>query len=146
VKISSELTKTIKTLCVIILYSWIAAPYAIDTNRQLRYYELEFEKEPPRVWPDTLFEKTVWHKKVSHLVLEEKKDRFFVTLLMIMPYPYNYKSQNYPLHYEFFEYEKAFKKFIWLDKFIKNNGVLRIKILGSIIIEEKIIYKGDSVS
>ncbi|MES0488626.1 MAG: hypothetical protein ABUK01_01450 [Leptospirales bacterium] len=142
---SLHVQKTIKAFSAIILFSLFAPTYFGDTRSELRYYELEFKKEPPRVWPDTLFEKTVWHKKVSHLVLEDKKDRFFVTLLMISPYPYNYKSQNYALHYEFFEYEEAFAKFVWLDNFIKNNGVLRIKILGSMIIEEKIIYKGDSV-
>ena len=128
-----------------LLFILFVTPYSGDTKSELRYYELEFQKKPARIWPDTLFEKTVWHKKVSHLVLEDKKDRYFVTLLMIMPYPYNYKSQNYALHYEFLEYEKAFEKFVWLDKFIKNNGVLRIKILGSLIIEEKVIYAGDSV-
>lgn len=95
---------------------------------------------PKESLKDTLFEKTVWHKKVSHIVLEEKKEKYHVTLLMISPYPHNYHSRNYALYYEYDSMEEAYRKLIWMDKFLKNNGVLRIKILGSRILEEKILY------
>jgi len=100
---------------------------------------------PKESLKDTLFEKTVWHKKVSHIVLEEKKEKYHVTLLMISPYPHNYHSQNYALYYEYDSMEEAYHKFLWMDKFLKNNGVLRIRILGSRILEETILYNGDMV-
>lgn len=111
----------------------------------LDYYKNEFIKEKKKSHlADTLFEKTVWHKKISHIVIEEKKEFYYVTLLMIMPYPGNYKSQNYALHYKFKNFDVAFNKMQWLNKFLKDDGVLRVKILGSIIVSEKILYSKEN--
>lgn len=131
-------------LIMIGIVTSVTRVYSIKRQSPLKYYELEFKKKPPHVLADTLFEKTIWHKKVSYLVLEDKGDKFHVTLLMIMPYPHNYKSQNYPLYYEYLNYEEAFKKFVWLDKLLRKNGVLRVHILGSKITKEKVLYPGDS--
>lgn len=89
---------------------------------------------------DTLFEKTVWHKKVSHIVLEEKQGYYHVTLLMITPHPYNYKSYNYRIYYEFSDFKQAMIKLNWLHRFLKEDGVLRVRIFGSKIISEKVLY------
>ncbi|MDH5720480.1 MAG: hypothetical protein OEZ13_07630 [Spirochaetia bacterium] len=91
---------------------------------------------------DTLFEKIVWQRKVSHIALEESQNIHRVTLLMIMPYPYNYKSQNYAIYYEFENLQEALEKLHGLDKFLKSNGVMRVKLNGSKIISEEIIFKG----
>ncbi len=94
--------------------------------------------------PDTLFEKTIWHKKVSHLVLEETDSFYKVTLLVIEPYPNNYKSENYALYYRYADFQEAFDKLTWLDQFLKNNGILRIHITGSRITHEEILYPAES--
>jgi len=106
----------------------------------LLYYKNNFRRLKKHPLADTLFAKTIWHKKVSHIVLEEVSQKIKVTLLMIMPYPYNYKSKNYAIHYEFRSYQKAFDKFTWLNKFLKKDGVLRVKIMGSKITSEKVLY------
>lgn len=93
---------------------------------------------------DTLFEKTIWHKKVSHIVLEEKKEYYHVSVLMIIPYPHNYKSQNYRIYYEFNDYQEALEKFQWIHDFLKEDGILRVRIFGSKIIDEKILYENPS--
>lgn len=124
------------------LTAWALHAAEKDEN-PLDYYRIHFEKKEKHPLADTLFEKTIWHKKVSHIVLEEKPDLYQVTLLMIMPYPGNYKSQNYPLHYEFTNFQEAFEKFTWLNGFLRKNGVMRITILGSKITSEKILYEGD---
>ena len=116
--------------------------FGADEN-PLDYYHLEFETPEKHPLADTLFEKTIWHKKVSHLVIEEKPGSYQVTLLMILPYPHNYKSQNYPLYYEYATFQEAFDKFTWLNKFLRRNGVLRITILGSKITGEEILYEGN---
>ena len=93
---------------------------------------------------DTLFEKTIWHKKVSHILLEETSGSHRVSLLMIIPYPHNYKSQNYAIYYEYENLKEALEKLHWLDHFLKSNGVLRVKINGSKIVSEKIIFIEDT--
>lgn len=100
---------------------------------------LSFAAPPKKAPADTLFAKTVWHKKVSHLVIEETGDFYKVTLLMIEPHPENYKSQNYPLYYKYDTFSEAFEKLTWLDNFLKANGVLRIHIFGSEIIRDEIL-------
>lgn len=114
---------------------------AIDS---LEYYKDHFHKKPKHPLADTLFERTVWHKKVSHIVLEEKKNSTRVTLLMILPYPHNYKSQNYAIYYEFKTYQQAFEKFVWLNQFLKDNGVARVTLNGSTIVKEEILYSKES--
>ncbi|MDH5717221.1 MAG: hypothetical protein OEZ22_06250 [Spirochaetia bacterium] len=116
---------------IILFFSNIAAEDVEDA--------VEILKEK-KYLADTLFEKTVWRKKISNIILEEAGETHRVSFLMIIPYPHNYKSQNYALYYEFNTYREAFEKFIYLDKFIDNNGVIRIKILGSKIISEEVIY------
>lgn len=116
--------------------------YADDPAiESMEYYKLHFEKKPKHILADTLFERTVWHKKVSHIVLEERQDTFRVTLLMILPHPHNYKSQNYAIYYQFDNYTAAFKKLVWLDDFLKHNGVARVTLDGSLIVKENILYE-----
>jgi len=112
------------------------------TAKPLDYYHLHFDMLSRQQPQDTLFEKIVWHKKVSHLVIEVTEVGFKVTLLMIQPAPDKYKSQNYPIFYFFKTHAEAYEKFVWLDEFIRNDGVLRVKINGSQIQKEKILYRG----
>lgn len=113
---------------------------------QLDYYKNEFATVPTRFPRDTLFSKVVWHKKVSHIVLGDKTDKNRVILLMRNPHPDAYKSLNYTIYYEFDSFQKAMDKFMWINKFLRNNGVLTVKLNGATITEEKIIYKGDEKS
>jgi len=99
------------------------------------------EKEKTNL-KDTLFEKTVWHRKVSHILIEESAEIHRVTILMILPYPHNYKSENYAIYYEYKEMKEALEKLHWLDRFLKSKGVMRVKINGSKIVSEKILFKG----
>jgi len=126
------------TLVFIITGSVIAQEVPFSTEFDPYFAE---KKEYP--YKDTLFEKTIWHKKVSHIVLETREDSYRVTLLMILDSPHNYKSQNYPIWYEYGSYKKAFQKMVWLNQFIRRDGVLRVRINGNKITEETIIYNGE---
>ena len=139
---SKLLERKAQTAIFSALFLLTGALFAQSQN-PLDYYQDEFKKEEKHPLADTLFEKTVWHKKVSHIVIEEKPHAYQVTLLMILSYPHNYKSQNYPLYYEFTTFQEAFEKFTWLNRFLRNNGVLRITITGSKITSEKVLYEGD---
>ena len=105
------------------------------------YYKKYFENISQHSLHDTLFEKTVWARKVSHIILEVVNKKNRVTLLMISSYPHNYKSKNYAIYYEFDSHQQARSKFNRLNFLLKNNGVFRVKIKGSQIIEEKLLYK-----
>ncbi len=152
-------------LLIILLLSCSFALANQKSETPLDYYHLEFDKnyhpghwryrkgpqtpeipfgprKPPHALADTLFEKTVWHRKVSYLVLEERRNKFLVTLLMIQPYPTNYKSQNYPLHYEFSEMKPALEKLQSMNDELCRGTVYRIKIFGSKIISEKMVFQG----
>lgn len=111
-------------------------------SNELDYYKLEFAEPQARYPHDTLFSKVVWHKKVSHLVLGDKTGKNRVILLMRNPHPDAYKSQNYPIYYEFENYQQAMDKFMWINKFLRDDGVLTVKLNGALITEEKIIYAG----
>ena len=113
----------------------------LPEDNQLDYYKLHFKKQPKHLLADTLFEKTVWRRKVSHLVIEERNDRHRVTLLMISPYPYSYKSKNYAIYYELNSHKAALTKFKKLDLLLQNDGVLRVKLQGSQITKETILYE-----
>jgi len=106
------------------------------------FYDRYFPKETKTMYNDTLFERVIWHKKVSHLVMESLKDGFYVTMLVIPETPHNFKAQTYPLHYFFEAYPDAFQKMIWLDDFLKKRGILKVKLNGSRIIEEEILSNG----
>ena len=115
-------------------------PYPEGDERNYYIYNiLPKEKHP---LSDTLFEKTVWRRKVSHLVLETAGNKNRVTLLMMERYPWNYKGQNYPIYFEFDDFQTAFVKYTELDKFLDSSGVMRVKLQGAKIIEEKILYPG----
>ena len=115
------------------------------------YYYLHFLKHKKHFLRDTLFEKTIWRKKVSHLVIEsnpyhtsKKDDHLYrVTLLMIQQYPDNVYSHNYPIYYEYNTLEEAQTKFIWLDQFLNKNGIARVSLNGSKIIKENIILASE---
>lgn len=106
------------------------------------YYILNLLKKKPYFLNDTLFEKTVWRSKVSHILLEERAGKNRVTLLMMERYPYNYKSQNYPIYFEYENYKEAFDKLIALDKFLSASGVMRVKLNGAKIIDSRILFAG----
>ena len=129
-----------KAFCLIVIVS--ISVFARQELPPKLYDHPYFQKAKKHPLYDTLFEKTVWKRKVSHLVLEEKSGHIYLTLLMISPYSHNYKSFNYALHYEFKNYIDAYKKYRWLDDFLDRYGVLRIKILGSKIKSEEILFEG----
>ena len=61
---------------------------------------------------------------------------------MISPYPHNYKSKNYPIYYEFSSFKQAVQKMIWIDQFLRKNGILRAYLSGKRIINEEILWQG----
>lgn len=103
------------------------------------FYDPYFTKDVKTAYNDTLFERIIWHKKVSYLIIESLKKGFYVTMLVIPETPYDYKAKTYALHYYFESYGDAFKKFTGLNAFLRNKGILKVKINGSLIIEENIL-------
>ena len=106
---------------------------------QNNIYDSFFQQKTRTQYNDTMFERVIWHKKVSHLVIETVRDGYFVTMLVIPESPDNFKSQTYPLHYHFASYDEAFKKFLWLDKFLKSKGILKVRINGNLITGESML-------
>lgn len=110
-------------------------------KEQLQYYRNEFEAGYKYPIYDTLFEKIVWERKVSHLVMEFQGNEYRVTLLMMDEYPYNYKGQNYPIHFAFKSFADAAKKFESLNLFLRNNGVMAVGLDGKRIVKERVLVE-----
>ena len=106
---------------------------------ELQYYRQEFEARYKYPVYDTLFEKIVWERKVSHLVMEFHNQEYRVTLLMMEEYPYNYKGQNYPIHFAFRSFAEAAKKYESMNHFLRNNGVMAVGLEGKKIVKERIL-------
>ena len=107
----------------------------------LEYYRNEFEARYKYPVYDTLFEKVVWERKVSHLVMEFHNNEYWVTLLMMEEYPYNYKGQTYPIYFPFKTFSEAAQKFESMNLFLRNNGVMAVGLQGKRIIKERILVE-----
>ncbi len=130
------------SILLTILWSLTTAlPAAEKPSRQeeLQYYRNEFEARYKYPVYDTLFEKIVWERKVSHLVMEFHSNEYRVTLLMMEEYPYNYKGQNYPIHFAFKTFPEAAQKFEAMNHFLRNNGVMAVGIEGKKIVKERVL-------
>ena len=127
---------------VLTIFRISSAELPYPEGDQRNYYIYNLITKPDYFLNDKKKKKTVWRRKVSHLVLETVEDRHRVTLLMMERYPYNYKGQNYPIYYEYRNFEQAMQKYIRLDKFLSASGVMRVKIHGSLITDEKILFPG----
>lgn len=110
-------------------------------KEQLQYYRDEFEAGYKYPIYDTLFEKIVWERKVSHLVMEFHNNEYRVTLLMMQEYPHNYKSENYPIHFAFKSFADAAKKFETMNHILRNNGVMAVGIDGKTIVRERVLVQ-----
>lgn len=110
-------------------------------KEQLQYYRNEFEAGYKYPIYDTLFEKIVWERKVSHLVMEFHSNEYRVTLLMMQEYPWNYKGENYPIHFAFKSFGDAAKKFEAMNLFLRNNGVMAVGLDGKKIVRERILVQ-----
>jgi hypothetical protein len=108
---------------------------------QLQYYRDEFAAQYKYPVYDTLFEKIVWERKVSHLVMEYEQNEYRVTLLMMQEYPWNYKSQNYPIHFAFRTFAEAAKKFEAMNHFLRNHGVMAVGLNGKRIVKERVLVQ-----
>ena len=106
---------------------------------ELQYYRNEFEARYKYPVYDTLFERVIWERKVSHLVMEFHNNEYRVTLLMMEEYPWNYKAQNYPIHFAFKHFADAAKKFEQLNLFLRNNGVMAVGLNGKQIVKERVL-------
>ena len=110
-------------------------------KEQLQYYRNEFEAGYKYPIYDTLFEKIVWERKVSHLVMEFHSNEYRVTLLMMQEYPWNYKGENYPIHFAFKSFGDAAKKFETMNLLLRNNGVMAVGLDGKRIVRERILVQ-----
>lgn len=117
--------------------------YAEKNTRkeELQYYRNEFEARYKYPIYDTLFEKIIWERKVSHLAMEIHGNEYRVTLLMMQEYPWNYKSQNYPIHFAYKSFGEAAQKFTSMNHFLRNNGVMAVGLNGKKIVKERILVE-----
>lgn len=127
-----------KTPFIIALILLPLAAEKTSRKEELQYYRQEFEARYKYPVYDTLFEKIVWERKVSHLVMGVEKDEYRVILLMMEEYPHNYKGQNYPIHFAFKTFPEAAQKFEAMNHFLRNNGVMAVGIDGKKIVKEKV--------
>jgi hypothetical protein len=116
------------------------ATMVISAN-ELHYYKDEFDARYKYPIYDTLFEKIVWERKVSHLVMEHHNDEYRVTLLMMEEYPHNYKGQNYPIHFAFKSFGEAAKKYEYMNEFLRSSGVMAVGLDGKRIVKERILVQ-----
>lgn len=70
-------------------------------------------------------------KEVSHIVVEKRKEYFRVTLLVSERFPYNYKSQSFPLFFRLDDEKKALDLAIDLDKYLDSGKVFTVELQGS---------------
>lgn len=110
-------------------------------KEELQYYRDEFNAGYKYPIYDTLFEKIVWERKVSHLVMEFHNNEYRVTLLMMEEYPHNYKGQNYPIYFAFKSFPDAAKKFEAMNTFLRSNGVMAVGITGKRIVRERVLVQ-----
>lgn len=132
----------IRIVVVITLLPFILQTQALwpgPRSEELQYYKEEFNARYKYPVYDTLFEKIVWERKVSHLVMEFHRDEYRVTLLMMEEYPFNYKAQNYPIYFSYPTFGEAAQKFETMNLFLRNNGVMAVGLKGSQIIHERIL-------
>lgn len=128
-----------KALFIIALSAFSLAAEKASRKDELQYYRNEFEARYKYPVYDTLFEKIVWERKVSHLVMEFHNNEYRVTLLMMEEYPYNYKGQNYPIHFAFKKFPEAAAKYEFMNNFLRNNGVMAVGLEGKKIVKERIL-------
>lgn|GEM_PF-1841683 len=130
-----------KTLFIFVIISVSLWSGPASRKEQLQYYRNEFEAGYKYPIYDTLFEKIVWERKVSHLVMEFQNNEYRVTLLMMQEYPHNYKSENYPIHFAFKSFGDAAKKFETMNHFLRNNGVMAVGLDGKRIVRERVLVQ-----
>ncbi len=128
-------------LTLVVLCSTILAADKPTYKDEYQYYKEEFTAGYKYPIYDTLFEKIVWERKVSHLAMEFHSNEYRVTLLMMQEYPYNYKDQNYPIHFAFKSFPEAAKKFEAMNHFLRNNGVMAVGLDGKKIVRERILVE-----
>jgi len=131
----------VKTLFIFVIISVSLWSGPASRKEQLQYYRNEFEAGYKYPIYDTLFEKIVWERKVSHLVMEFQNNEYRVTLLMMQEYPHNYKSENYPIHFAFKSFGDAAKKFETMNHFLRNNGVMAVGLDGKRIVRERVLVQ-----
>lgn len=112
-----------------------------DRSEELNYYKDEFNARYKYPIYDTLFEKIVWERKVSHLVMEIQNAEYRVTLLMMQEYPHNHKGQNYPIYFPFKTIGEAAQKFESMNRFLRSNGVMAVGLDGKRIIKERVLVE-----
>ena len=130
-----------KTLFIFVIIRVSLWSSPASRKEQLQYYRNEFEAGYKYPIYDTLFEKIVWERKVSHLVMEFQNNEYRVTLLMMQEYPHNYKSENYPIHFAFKSFGDAAKKFETMNHFLRNNGVMAVGLDGKRIVRERVLVQ-----
>lgn len=126
-------------VCLLLVTTNPVAPQQSSRKDQLQYYRQEFEAGYKYPIYDTLFEKIVWERKVSHLVMEFQSNEYRVTLLMMDSYPYNYKAQTYPVFFAYSSFADAAKKFELMNHFLRNNGVMAVGLDGKRIVKERVL-------
>jgi hypothetical protein len=90
-------------------------------------------------YADSLFERTVDHRTVSYLVLEDKKSGPWVTMLLVPAGQDAYKGQNYPVHIPANSFPDAANILRKIDSALLAGNQIYIKLLGSKVIDWRII-------
>ena len=93
----------------------------------------------PLAHAGSLFERIVDHRTVSYLVLEDKKSGPWVTLLLVPAGQDAYKGQNYPVHIPANSFPDAANILREIDSALIAGKQIYIKLLGSKVIDWRII-------
>ncbi len=82
-------------------------------------------------WKLSIFERIINRKHISHLVMENTKDDYRVTLLTHDRYPYSHKSNNYFFYIKFSNPTEAREVSIKIDKHLREGKEIRILLNGN---------------
>lgn len=82
-------------------------------------------------WNLTIQERILTRKNISHLLIDPRRDEYRLVLITSERYPYNYKSQSFPLFFRLETETEAMDLMNKMDKYLESGEAITIRLNGS---------------
>lgn len=82
-------------------------------------------------WNLTIQERILTRKNISHLLIDPRKNEYRLVLITSERYPYNYKSQSFPLFFRLETETEAIDLMNKMDKYLESGEAITIQLNGS---------------
>jgi hypothetical protein len=82
-------------------------------------------------WNLTIQERILTRKNISHLLIDPRKNEYRLVLITSERYPYNYKSQSFPLFFRLETEAEAMYLMNKMDKYLESGEAITIQLNGS---------------